>query len=81
MAYHSTVGLVSLFHNMLKQVKTIRKERYKNPIKCPNCGRVLGDAVSVSGVADIVYLCSRCGNDVSVELKDMRGEMVFNRDS
>ena len=53
---------------MIKTAKTVIKEKYKNPIRCPNCGRVLGNVVSLLGNATITYICPKCG-DIEIDIK------------
>jgi len=53
---------------MVKTAKTVIKEKYKNLIRCPNCGRVLGNVVDLNGNVTIIYICPKCG-DIEIDIK------------
>lgn len=52
---------------MVKTARTVAKEKYENPVRCPNCGRVLGNISELYGKVMVTYICPRCG-DVKVEI-------------
>jgi transcription elongation factor Elf1 len=54
---------------MVKRIRAVVKEIYDNPIRCPNCRRVLGNIVSLNGDAEITYICQKCGSDINIEIK------------
>lgn len=54
---------------MVKRIRAVVKEIYDNPIRCPNCRRVLGNIVSLNGDAEITYICPKCGSDINIEIK------------
>lgn len=62
---------------MVKRIRNVRSGKFKDPIKCPSCGRVLGCVNAVLGQVSITYICQRCG-DVSVELENMRDREEVN---
>ena len=41
-------------------MKQIMRQKYEDPIKCPVCGRVLGEWIKVKGIATIRRKCKTC---------------------
>ncbi len=54
---------------MAKYLKRIEKLKYDDPIRCPNCKRILGNVTEFMGKAKMTYICPRCG-DIELDIKE-----------
>lgn len=50
-------------------MKNNHKNRYKNPVQCPRCGKVFAEIESIHGTVVIKKLCPKCDDYVYITKK------------